>query len=51
MPPKKEPKELQSCSICCNTLNKSKNKPISCNFCSNQACLECVKHYICSRTL
>jgi hypothetical protein len=46
MPPKKEPKELLSCSICCNTLNKSKNKPISCNFCSKEACLECVKHYI-----
>jgi len=38
--------DLPSCSICCNTLNKSKNKPIVCNFCSKDACLECVKHYI-----
>ena len=49
MPPKKESKQAKeqpSCSICCNTLNKSKNKPVSCNFCADEACLECVKHYI-----
>jgi hypothetical protein len=46
MPPKKEPKEQGTCSICCNTLNKSKNKPVACNFCTDEACLECVKHYI-----
>lgn len=46
MPPKKEKVELPSCSICCSTLNKSKNKPVSCDFCSKDACLECIKHYI-----
>lgn len=46
MPPKKEPKEQPACSICCSILNKSKNKPILCNFCSQEACLECVKHYL-----
>ena len=46
MPPKKEPKEQPTCSICCNTFNKSKNKPLLCDFCSKDACLECIKHYI-----
>jgi hypothetical protein len=43
---KKLKDEPPSCSICCNSLNKSKNKPTKCFFCGKEACLECVKHYI-----
>ena len=49
MPPKapKTPKEeAPSCDICCAQYNKSTRKEIKCDFCSKNACLECIKHFL-----
>src|SRR6478609_1004160 len=50
MPPKeKKPKEPeQTCDICCEKINKSGRKLVSCPFCSKSACLGCQKMFLSS---
>jgi hypothetical protein len=52
MPPKKIKTigEEPSCSICCNTYNKSTRKEVSCNYCVDKACLECIKRFLLDTT-
>lgn len=35
-----------SCAICCESLNRSTRKLVTCNYCQHEACLACCKTYI-----
>ena len=37
---------MTDCSVCCNTLNDTNRKVVSCDFCSYLVCLACTKKYI-----
>lgn len=34
------------CTVCCESYNKSVHKPITCDFCSYQSCMLCIKTYL-----
>ena len=42
--------EKVQCGICCNDCNKSNRKVVDCPYCHLQACRECVKYYLTSKT-
>jgi hypothetical protein len=50
MPPPKKVKTIgeegPTCNICCLPFNKSTRKEISCKYCPDKACMECIKHYL-----
>src|SRR6478609_1438317 len=38
--------EPQSCTICCEKINKSNHKPVTCPFCNVTTCMSCVKRFL-----
>lgn len=38
------------CNICCSNFNKSTRKEITCNYCPDKACMECIKRYLLDTT-
>ena len=47
---KSEKQEKVQCGICWNDCNKSNRKVVDCPYCHLQACRECVKYYLTSKT-
>jgi hypothetical protein len=39
-------REIKTCNVCVETINKSNRIAVECGFCSYVACKECCKHYL-----
>ena len=47
---KRQPKIINECSICADTLNRSNRKEIKCLFCNYSACRSCIEQYLIQST-